>query len=236
MPLEQAQLTWQNRLVHLGDLIVEDYWHDAVSGRTTSVASISRSDVPDDPDMICMLATLAHPRVRVHTGHDFSSLHQIYLKTGLFAPHMHRNLDPCWTKRPMSGGACTALRRMSRGPSCTGPKVPRTPRLRLCERGNTLGWPSISSTRRVSPPEQLVNSRSRILTTSFRGLDRRYLLFFVKTDNTVMNAYLRRFFAGTGTPDAVTRSLYKSVVATRGRDTRFVVLEGHRDSADRGAG
>ena len=36
--------------------------------------------------------------------------------------------------------------------------------------------------------------------------DGRYLLFFVKTDNNIMNAYLRRFFLSTGTPDAVTRS------------------------------
>src|SRR5204862_7205787 len=35
--------------------------------------------------------------------------------------------------------------------------------------------------------------------------DGRYLLFFIKTDNRVMNAYLRRFFASTGTPDAVNR-------------------------------
>ena len=37
--------------------------------------------------------------------------------------------------------------------------------------------------------------------------DGRYLVFFVKTDNHIMNAYLRRFFASTGTPDAVTRSM-----------------------------
>jgi hypothetical protein len=36
--------------------------------------------------------------------------------------------------------------------------------------------------------------------------DGRYLVFFVKTDNKVMNAYLTRFFASTGTPEAVARS------------------------------
>jgi hypothetical protein len=36
--------------------------------------------------------------------------------------------------------------------------------------------------------------------------DSRYLVFFVKTDNAIMNAYLTRFFASTGTPDAVARS------------------------------
>src|SRR5689334_17248085 len=37
--------------------------------------------------------------------------------------------------------------------------------------------------------------------------DGRYVVFFVKTDNVAMNRYLERFFAGTGTPDAVTRSV-----------------------------
>jgi hypothetical protein len=37
--------------------------------------------------------------------------------------------------------------------------------------------------------------------------DGRYLVFFVKTDNRIMNAYLKRFFASTGTPDAVNRSV-----------------------------
>ena len=37
--------------------------------------------------------------------------------------------------------------------------------------------------------------------------DGRYLVFFVKTDNRIMNAFLRRFFAATGTPDAMTKSI-----------------------------
>jgi hypothetical protein len=37
--------------------------------------------------------------------------------------------------------------------------------------------------------------------------DGRYLLFFIKTDNRVMDAYLGRFFASTGTAEAVSRSV-----------------------------
>jgi hypothetical protein len=52
--------------------------------------------------------------------------------------------------------------------------------------------------------------------------DGRYLLFFIKTDNHIMNAYLKRFFSSTGTPDAVSRCTVelwsRHAQAARGRE------------------
>jgi hypothetical protein len=48
--------------------------------------------------LIDLIAQLGHPEVAVHDGKDFSSLVKIYIKAGLFAPFMHRNLEPLTRK------------------------------------------------------------------------------------------------------------------------------------------
>jgi hypothetical protein len=206
LPLEQAQLSWDRHLVHLGDLVVEQCSHDSVSGRTVCVASISNSGVADDPDMISIMASLAHPQVRAHDGADFAALHQTYLKAGLFGPHMHRNLDPIveqtktvWRKAHTAAG--DVVRTFVHGP-VDAPDAAVTV-MRAWEHA----W---VAQHFVDTSPDLNSGTGKLQTALLDHLvprpDGRYLLFFVKTDNQIMNSYFRRFVATTGTPDAVTRT------------------------------
>jgi hypothetical protein len=207
MPLEQAQLSWGDRLVHLGDLIVEEHEHDRASGRSLCVASIQQSSIADDPDMIRLMATLTHPQVRTHDGGDFSALHQTYLRAGLFGPHMHRNLGPILEQttqvwRRAHSDASEVVRTFVHGRADT-PDAAVTI-MRAWEHGWILQ-------HFVDTNPEINGATGKLQAAYLDHLvprpDGRYLLFFIKTDNHVMNAYLRRFFASTGTPDAVNRSI-----------------------------
>jgi hypothetical protein len=203
LPLEQAQITWGERMIHVGDVIVEQCAYDASSGHSTCVVSITHASIADDPDMIRLMATLAHPRVRTHDGADFAALHQTYLKAGLFGPHMHRNLDPMveQTKlvwRKAHSEAADVLRTFVHGPR-DAPDAAVT-----VMRAWEYGW---VAQHFINTSPDLNSGTGQLQTALLDHLvprpDGRYLLFFVKTDNRIMNAYLRRFFATTGTPDAV---------------------------------
>jgi hypothetical protein len=207
MPLEQAQLSWGDRLVHLGDLIVEEHEHDRASGRSLCVAAIQQSSIAEDPDMIRLMATLTHPQVRTHDGGDFSALHQTYLRAGLFGPHMHRNLGPIIEQttqvwRRAHGDASEVVRTFVHGRE-DAPDAAVT-----IMRAWEHGW---VAQHFVDTNPEINGATGKLQTAYLDHLvprpDGRYLLFFIKTDNRVMNAYLRRFFASTGTPDAVNRSV-----------------------------
>jgi hypothetical protein len=206
LPLEQAQLTWRDRLVHLGDLTVEQYGYDQSCSRLRCTASIAQSRIADDPDMICLLATLAHPQVRTHDGTDFASLHRTYLKGGLFGPHMERNLTPMlehaktmW--RTLHSDAADMVRTFVHGPE-RAPNAAVTI-MRAWEHAWVLQ-------HFVDTSPDLAGATGKLQHAYLDHLvprpDGRYLVFFVKTDNRIMNAYLRRFFNSTGTPEAVTCS------------------------------
>ncbi len=206
LPLEQAQLTWGNRLVHLGDLGVEHYGYDQGTQAVRCVASIPQSNVADDPDMISLLATLAHPRVRAHDGRDFSALHRTYVKAGLFGPHMHRNLAPMLEQiegvwRRLHSDASDVARTFVHGPE-NAPDAAVT---------IVRAWEHTWVPQHFVDISPDINGATGSLQTAYLDhlvprRDGRYLVFFVKTDNSVMNAYLKRFFAGMGTPDAVART------------------------------
>lgn len=207
LPLEQAQLTWRNQLVHLGDLTVESYGLDESAGRVRCVASISQSRITDDPDMICMLATLAHPQIRAHDGSDFTALHRTYMKAGLFGPHMVRNLEPIFDQtarvwRTLHTEANGLVRTFVHGPEAE-PDAAVT-----IVRAWEHAW---VSQHFVDTSPEVGGAGGKLQQAYLDHVvprpDGRYLVFFVKTDNRVMNAYLRRFFSGSGTPDAVTRSV-----------------------------
>jgi hypothetical protein len=206
LPLEQAQLAWDDRLVHVGDLTVEQYGYDQVAGRVRCTASITQSRIADDHDMICLMATLAHPEVRTHDGTDFSALHRTYLKAGLFGPHMERNLEPILEQtremwKTLHTGAQDMVRTFVHGPE-QAPDAAVTI-MRAWEHGWVLQ-------HFVDTSPELAGATGKLQHAYLDHLvprpDGRYLMFFVKTDNRIMNAYLRRFFASTGTPEAVTRS------------------------------
>jgi hypothetical protein len=207
LPLEQAQIAWRNRLVHLGDVVVEEYGRDPLTNEASCTVSIPNSGVADDPEMIYLLATLAHPHVRVDSGQDFAGLHRMYLKAQLFGPHMHRNLAPIFDEtsdvwRRLHSHAADVARTFVHGPEEAPDAAVSI--VRAWEHAWVLQ-------HFVDTNADLGGATSKLQAAYLDHLvprpDGRYLLFFIKTDNAIMNAYLRRFFASTGTPDAVARTV-----------------------------
>jgi hypothetical protein len=205
LPLEHATLSWESERIALGDLLVERF--DAQTpAAVRCVAAIQRASVANDPKLILLIASLAHPHVRVHDGSNFPALHQTYINAGLFGPHMHRNLAPIlaqtehvWSR--LHAHAADVVRTFVHGPD-SAPDAAVTV-MRAWEHG----WVS----QHFVDTSSDINGSTGMLQAAYLDHlvprpDGRYLLFFVKVDNAVMNAYLKRFFASTGTPDAVSRS------------------------------
>jgi len=207
LPLEQAQLSWGDRLIHIGDLLVDEQAYDQRSDATRCVASIQLASVADDEDMIALLATLAHPNVHLHDGANFSALHEIYLQADLFGPHMHRNLEPILAQtqdvwRRLHTDASAVARTFVRGPE-HAPDAAATV-LRAWEHA----WiPQHYVEIRHESGSATGDLQVAYLDHIVPRADGRYLVFFVKTDNHAMNGYLKRFFSSVGTPDAVTKSV-----------------------------
>jgi hypothetical protein len=206
LPLETADLLFAGQRIALGDLVVEDVSHEKATQGMSCAVTIPSSAIADDPAMIALLANLGHPEVRVHNGDDFEGLHETYVQAGLFGPHMHRNLAPMLeqTRRvwhALHDRASDVVRTFVHGPE-RAPNAAVTV-MRAWEHAFLLQ-------HFVDAAPELSGATGRLQAAYLDHVlprpDGRYLVFFVKTDNHVMNAYLRRFFASTGTPDAVSRS------------------------------
>jgi len=206
LPLETADLIFDGQRIALGDLVVEDVSHEKATQGMSCAVTIPSSAIADDPAMIALLAHLGHPEVRVHSGEDFAGLHETYVKAGLFGPHMHRNLAPMLeqTRRVwqvLHDRAGDVVRTFVHGPD-HAPNAAVTV-MRAWEHAFVLQ-------HFVDTSPELSGATGRLQAAYLDHVlprpDGRYLVFFVKTDNHIMNAYLRRFFASTGTPDAVSRS------------------------------
>ena len=206
LPLEIADLIFAGQRIALGDLVVEDVKHEGLAHGMFCAVTIPSSAIADDPAMIGMLAILAHPRVHAHEGGDFAGLHETYVRAGLFGPHMHRNLAPMLEQtrhvwQLLHSRATDVVRTFVHGPA-SAPDAAVTV-MRAWEHAFVLQHFVDTSPELNGATGQL---QAAYLDHVLPRPDGRYLVFFVKTDNHVMNAYLRRFFASTGTPDAVSRT------------------------------
>ncbi len=149
---------------------------------------------------------IAHPHVSMTRGADFDALHTMYIRAHLFGPHIDRNLAPIvdearQTWRKLHEQAPDVARTLVHGPA-DSPDGAVT-----IVRAWEHAW-VLQHFVDVSPEINGATGRLQFayLDHLLPRPDGRYLLFFVKDDNQRMNAYLERFFACTGTPDAVTRS------------------------------
>ncbi|MDH5676183.1 MAG: hypothetical protein OEZ06_28950 [Myxococcales bacterium] len=204
LPLEAARIEYAGRLVELGPLEIDGF--RARGEYRTCVATISDPGVAEAPAMIELLASWGHPDVHTHDGESFRQLHDIYLRARLFGPHMHRNLEPIMEKASevwlrMHAQAGDVVRTLTHGP-IDAPDGAVTV-LRAWEHA----W-VMQHFVDVSP--ELNGAAGKLQLAYLDHLvprpDGRYGVFFIKDDNRQMNAYLTRFFATTGTAEAVARS------------------------------
>jgi len=201
LPLEQAQLVWGGRLVSLGDLIVDTTRLDERGPICSAYTQDSR--LVDDLDLIDLLAALAHPTLRVHDGSNFGALHQTYVKAGLFGPHMDRNLGPMFDEVAANWGilhtaARDVIRTFVNGPE--GAPDAAVSVLRAWEAGWVAQHFVDASNERFGATGKL---QFAYLDHLIPRPDGRYMIFFVKDDNPVMNQYFKRFFETTGTVEAL---------------------------------
>jgi hypothetical protein len=204
LPLEQAELEWLGHHVSLGDLDVRA----TVTSEQNRLChtAITKPGIANDPVMIDLLATLAHPSITVHEGRDFNTLINIYIKAGLFAPFMHRNLEPMieqaknvWSR--LHTGAPDLVRTLVHGPDHDPDGAVTV--MRPWERA-WIGQHLVSTkseTEGIAGKLQLA-----YLDHILPRPDGHFLVFFVKADNYRMNAFYERFFASTGTPESVERN------------------------------
>ena len=204
LPLESAEITWRGERIALGD--IETRAIRQCDGGRTCYAAIVRPGIAEDPVMIDLIAQLGHPEVTVHDGRDFSAMVRIYIQAGLFAPFMHRNLEPMtreaqrvWTD--LHTRAPDIIRTLVHG----DPLAPdaAVTALRAWERtwmaqhfvdvggmsGGAAGKLQLAYVDHVLPRP-----------------DGHFLLFFVKGDNRRMNSFYERFFSSSGTSETVTRT------------------------------
>lgn len=201
MPLEQAQLIWGERVVHLGDVVV-----DALSsgdGAPICRALMQDSRLVDDYDLIDLIGALANPELSVHDGSHFAQLHETYQRAGLFGPHMDRNLAPIFDEtavnwRSMHAGARDMIRTFVNGPK-EAPDAAVTA-MRAWEACWLLQHFVDASTERFGATGKL---QFAYIDHVLPRPDGRYIIFFVKADNAVMNAYFNKFFETTGTAEAL---------------------------------
>lgn len=230
LPLERAQLAWRDRVIFLGDLEVGE---PAQAGEKGLLALASDSRITDDNGMVALVAACSHPEVRSHDGDDFSALHDAYVKAGLFAPHMHRNLSPIVAE------ATEVWRRMH---SQVGDLV-RTfvhPATGPVDGAVTLmrAWESAWVAQHFVDVSPSLNGATGKLQTAYLDHllprpDGRYLVFFIKGDNHVMIAYMRRFFSSVGTQDAAAQRTVELWVHAGGNDAPAVDRSRTADRAER---
>ena len=204
LPLERGQLSWRDRLVELGDVEVTSLPGEGGEGRCT--VAITDSRLSDDGTLIELLATAAHPQVSVHRGHNFDALIDVYKEAGLFAPHMDRNLEPLESSvadvwRRLHGEARDVVCTLTHG-------EPEQP-----DGAVTVmrAWESAWVAQHfVDVSRDLTGATGKLQRAYLDHLlprpDGRFLVFFVKSDNHVMTAYMRRFFASVGTPEAASQT------------------------------
>ncbi|MBN1655066.1 MAG: hypothetical protein JXA30_14955 [Deltaproteobacteria bacterium] len=200
--LEGAELSWKGRRIVVGDLEVCSLSkHDDTFLCHTSM---NNSNAANNPTLVDLIATLSHPDIRFHDGSDFSSLVDLYIQAGLFSPHMHRNLEPIiieaktvWTK--LHRGASDVVRTLIHGPA-------KSPNIAMTSlRGWERAWMAQHFVS-VNPKFDRAIGRLQLaqLDHVLPRSDGHYILFFVKADNKLMNAFLQNFFFTTGTTDSVT--------------------------------
>jgi len=200
--LESTELIWKGERISVGDLEVcslnmRDDLH-------LCHTSINSAGAANNPILVKLIATLSHPDIRFHTGKGNSSLIDIYLKGGLFAPHMHRNLEPIldeamavWTK--LHSGDADVVRTLVQGP-IDSPNIAMT-----SIRGWERAWMAQHFVS-VNPKFDRAIGKLQLaqLDHVLPRSDGHYILFFVKADNKLMNSFLQNFFSTTGTTDSVT--------------------------------
>lgn len=200
--LERSELIWKDRRIRLGDLDVRSVT-ERDDGRLCHT-SINNPTAANNPVLIDLIATLSHPEIRFHDGTNFSNLADIYVQAGLFSPHMHRNLDPfiqevknVWGK--LHNGASDIARTLLQGP-VDSPNIAMTS-IRAWER-TWMGQHFFSIDPKFD--REIGKLQLALLDHFLPRSDGHYILFFVKADNKVMNAFLENFLAATGSVDAVT--------------------------------
>jgi hypothetical protein len=200
LPLENASLHWPDGDTQLGELRVETIAAHG-SRKRVEVSVLSASGQQE----LTRLVSKLHPSVSVHDGSNFRTFLTMYKQAGLFAPHMRSNLDPILPQakrlwHAMHQPGLEVVQTFVHGPQ-DAPDAALT-----VVRHWEHAW---LSQHFVSVGQQFSGGTGQLQLAVLDYIQRRpdgqYYMFFVKSDNRQMNAFLERFLATTGTPEATER-------------------------------
>jgi hypothetical protein len=203
--LEGARIDWDGQRLPLGDLEVRALTRGASGQMVCHVAN--RGAGPSaHAGFISLLAELYHPEAERHDGAGFAAMVQLYERAGLLSDFMLRNLRPviphatdCWRKLhdARASVACTLLfRGSSPEPQAAFSAVRVWEKAWLVQHFGALP----TADRRAAGTLQFA-----YVDFVMPQPDTHYMTFFVRAENSRMNAFHERFFELTGTPEAVTR-------------------------------
>ena len=203
--LERARIDWEGQRLPLGDLEVRALTRDAAGQLVCHVAN--RGAGPSGhAGFISLLAELYHPEAERHDGAGFAAMVELYKRAGLLSDFMMRNLKPVipratdsWRKLhdARASVACTLLfRGSSREPQASFSAVRVWEKAWLVQHFGALP----TADRRAAGTLQFA-----YVDFVMPQPDTHYMTFFVRAENSRMNAFHERFFELTGTPEAVTR-------------------------------
>jgi len=203
--LEKAWIAMPGRTVEGGELEVRGV-EAAPDGTLVCHTASHAVDRGSETTLGGLLGALKHPGVEMHDGSGFRAVLGLYRRAGLLADFIERNLEPvlpvaarAWQRLHQGADpvGCTFLCRNEGGPRASFSGVRCWDRTWLAQHFAAFGAGSGLESGAVHLAYfDYVLSRP----------DAHYLAFFVKADNSAMNAFQQRFLELTGTPECVGRT------------------------------
>ncbi len=198
LALEAGKILWAERAVAVGELEVR-----SVDEQRICRVEMRAPTTVDSPAFVDLMARLRYPTMEVHDGADFDGMVKLYEEVGLFGAHMTRNLPPVrdaarvtW-KRMHASDLCRTLVQREEGRL-----VAAVSAVRAWDQSWVIQHMVASPDRRIRKPSVL---HMAYLDHILPRPDGRYMVVFVNTANRRITSFLERFFALTGTPEAIAR-------------------------------
>ncbi|HKU37997.1 MAG TPA: hypothetical protein VJR89_07620 [Polyangiales bacterium] len=197
MPLDEAYLSSPEHQIRLGEVRVEGL----APYRAVRQMNLKISDPRTRAELTQFLSSAVHPAVSLHDGENFRGMLGIYKEAGLFAPHMRENLEPIVTQakrvwHTMHQPRVDVIQTFVHGPPAAPDGAGSV--LRAWDRG----W---VAQHVVSVSQQFNGAAGHVMNAMVdflvREQDGQNMVFFVKSDNRGMNAFLERFLATTGSSE-----------------------------------
>ncbi len=212
LPLERAELEFEQETVAVGDVIVRSL------DRRRCHLSFENPTLRRNDGLGRLLAALRRPELRIHDGKDLDPQLDLYRGVHLVTPYMEQQLAAAgegfrrsWQSAHESGSVCRTLTRTEDGRTVASVTA------LMAWDGTWLGQHLAARKNRLgcTPGTLLLAFLDHVLLRD----DCRQMAFFSTVSNKKMNAIHERFQSLTGTAEAVARTRVRAFLL-RGATSR----------------